>query len=185
MKEKMMRIIVTVMLTLLLCSLTLLAGAASKNDWKNTAGCYVWTESSQYNNGVLNIKPLGDDKYLYELKVMRGSEEEDSAEDFVTAGVFEINEDGDGIAEVDYQNNDTVELRFVLKDKSITAYQDGPLPLDVGVNTDSTRTALMYPRLRPPRCLPACRKSRQACRRMLMIISCSMRRSLWTAGSTS
>ena len=29
---------------------------------------------------------------------MRGSEEEDSAEDFVTAGVFEINEDGDGIA---------------------------------------------------------------------------------------
>ena len=131
MKEKMMRIIVTVMLTLLLCSLTLLAGAASKNDWKNTAGCYVWTESSQYNNGVLNIKPLGDDKYLYELKVMRGSEEEDSAEDFVTAGVFEINEDGDGIAEVDYQNNDTVELRFVLKDKSITAYQDGPLPLDV------------------------------------------------------
>ena len=34
MKEKMMRIIVTVMLTLLLCSLTLLAGAASKNDWK-------------------------------------------------------------------------------------------------------------------------------------------------------
>lgn len=131
MKEKMMRIIVTVMLVLLLCSLTLLAGAASKNDWKNTAGCYVWTESSQYNNGVLNIKPLGDDKYLYELKVMRGSEEEDSAEDFVTAGVFEINEDGDGIAEVDYQNNDTVELRFVLKDKSITAYQDGPLPLDV------------------------------------------------------
>ena len=131
MKEKMMRIIVAVMLTLLLCSLTLLAGAASKNDWKNTAGCYVWTESSQYNNGVLNIKPMGDDKYLYELKVMRGSEEEDSAEDFVTAGVFEINEDGDGIAEVDYQNNDTVELRFVLKDKSITAYQDGPLPLDV------------------------------------------------------
>lgn len=131
MKEKMMRIIVAVMLTLLLCSLTLLAGAASKNDWKNTAGCYVWTESSQYNNGVLNIKPLGDDKYLYELKVMRGSEEEDSAEEFVTAGVFEINEDGDGIAEVDYQNNDTVELRFVLKDKSITAYQDGPLPLDV------------------------------------------------------
>ena len=131
MKEKMMRIIVAVMLALLLCSLTLQAGAASKNDWKNTAGCYVWTESSQYNNGVLNIKPLGDDKYLYELKVMRGSEEEDSAEDFVTAGVFEINEDGDGIAEVDYQNNDTVELRFVLKDKSITAYQDGPLPLDV------------------------------------------------------
>ena len=88
MKEKMMRIIVAVMLTLLLCSLTLLTGAASKNDWKNTAGCYVWTESSQYNNGVLNIKPLGDDKYLYELKVLRGSEEEDSAEDFVTAGIL-------------------------------------------------------------------------------------------------
>ena len=139
----------------------------------------MWTESSQYNNGVLNIKPLGDDKYLYELKVMRGSEEEDSAEDFVTAGVFEINEDGDGIAEVDYQNNDTVELRFVLKDKSITAYQDGPLPLDVQgeyrFNEDSFDVSEAA----------ACRKSRQACRRMLMIISCSMRRSLWTAGSTS
>ena len=34
MKEKMMRIIVAVMLALLLCSLTLQAGAASKNDWK-------------------------------------------------------------------------------------------------------------------------------------------------------
>ena len=32
MKEKMMRIIVTVMLTLLLCSLTLLAGGAPQKD---------------------------------------------------------------------------------------------------------------------------------------------------------
>ncbi len=125
------KIIVTVMLTLVLCSLTLLAAAATKKDWQNTGGCYVWTESSQYNNGVLNIKPLGDDQYLYELKVMRGSEEADSAEDFVTAGVFTINEDGDGIAEVEYKGNDTVELRFVYKDKAVEVYQDGPLPLDV------------------------------------------------------
>jgi len=125
------RIIVMVMLTLWLCTLSLLGAAAAKKDWQNAGGCYVWTESSQFNNGVLNIKPLGDDQYLYELKVMRGSEAEDSAEDFVTAGVFTVNEDGDGIAEVEYKGNDTVELRFVYKDKTVEAYQDGPLPLDV------------------------------------------------------
>ncbi len=125
------KMIVTVMLTLCLCCLTLLVSAATKDDWKNVGGCYVWTESSQYNNGVLNIKPLGDDQYLYELKVMRGSEEEDSAEDFITAGIFTVNEEGDGISEVEYTGNDTVELRFVYKDKAVEAYQDGPLPLDV------------------------------------------------------
>lgn len=125
------RIIVTVMLTLWLCTLSFLAAAATKKDWQSAGGCYVWTESSQYNNGVLNIKPLNDEQYLYELKVMRGSEAEDSAEDFVTAGIFTVNDDGDGIAEVEYKGNDTVELRFVYKDKAVEAYQDGPLPLDV------------------------------------------------------
>lgn len=125
------RNIFSLFVTLLLCCMAVLACAASKKEWQNAQGSYVWTESSQFNNGILNIMPLENDLYLYEFKVVRGSEEEDSTEEFQTAGIFTINEEGDGIAEVRYQDNDIVEIRFVLNNNVIAAYQDGPLPLDI------------------------------------------------------
>ena len=116
---------------------------------------------------------------------MRGSEEEDSAEDFVTAGVFEINEDGDGIAEVDYQNNDTVELRFVLKDKSITAYQDGPLPLDVQGEYRFNEDSFDASEAAAAALLAGLPEKQTGLPEDADDYSCSMRRSLWTAGSIS
>lgn len=125
------RNIFTLLVTLLLCCVSLLACAASKKDWQNAQGSYVWTESSQFNNGILNIKPLEDDLYLYEFKVMRGSEAEDSAEDFQTAGVFLLNDAGKGEAELPLTNDIVVTLSFTLQDKSIVVEQEGPLPLEV------------------------------------------------------
>ena len=125
------RNIFNLLITLLLCCMTILGFAASRSEWQKAKGSYVWTESSQFNNGILNIQPLEDDLYLYEFKVMRGSEEEDSAEDFQTAGVFLLNDAGKGEAELPLANNAVVTLFFNLQDKTITVEQDGILPLDV------------------------------------------------------
>ena len=124
------RNIFSLLVTLLLCCVTLLACAASKGEWQKAKGSYVWTQSSQFNNGILNIQPLEDDIYLYEFKVVRGSEAEDSAEEFQTAGTFLLEDNGDGVADVSY-GNEQVQLHFTLHDGVITASQDGALPLDI------------------------------------------------------
>ena len=125
------RNIFRLLVTLLLCCMTVLGYAAPKSEWQKVQGSYVWTQSSQFNNGILNIKPLEDDLYLYEFKVVRGSEAEDSAEDFQTAGVFLLNDDGRGEAELPLANDAVVTLHFTLQDKAITVEQEGELPLDV------------------------------------------------------
>lgn len=126
------RNIFSLLLVLLLCCVTLMAAAASKDAWQKARGSYVWTESSQYNNGLLNILPLEGDIYLYEFKVLRGSEAEASAEEFQTAGTFFVDDKGEGVAELPLGNDAVVTLLFALQDKSITVEQQGELPLDVG-----------------------------------------------------
>ena len=125
------RNIFSLLIALLLCCMTVLGFAASKSEWQKAKGSYVWTESSQFNNGILNICPLEGDLYLYEFKVMRGSEAEDSAEDFQTAGVFLLNDEGRGEAELPLVNDAFVTLHFNLQDKTITVEQEGALPLEV------------------------------------------------------
>ncbi|MDO4921849.1 MAG: hypothetical protein Q4E64_08520 [Phascolarctobacterium sp.] len=124
------RNIFSLLITLLLCCLAT-AAMAAKSDWKNAQGSYVWTESSQYNNGILNIKPLEDDIYLFEFKVMRGSEAEDSAEEFQTAGTLLLNDDGVGEADVLVGEDDSVIIQFALANKTMTVKQTGKLPLDI------------------------------------------------------
>ena len=125
------RNIFSLLIALLLCCMTVLGFAASKSEWQKAKGSYVWTESSQFNNGTLNICSLEGDLYLYEFKVMRGSEAEDSAEDFQTAGVFLLNDEGRGEAELPLVNDAFVTLHFNLQDKTITVEQEGALPLEV------------------------------------------------------
>ena len=125
------RNIFSLLIALLLCCMTVLGFAASKSEWQKAKGSYVWTESSQFNNGILNICPLEGDLYLYEFKVMRGSEAEDSAEDFQTAGVFLLNDEGRGEAELPLANDAFVTLHFNLQDKTIVVEQEGALPLEV------------------------------------------------------
>lgn len=124
------RNIFSLAITLLLCCVTVLGFAAPKSEWQKAKGSYVWTQSSQFNNGILNILPLEDDIYLYEFKVLRGSEAEDSAEEFQTAGTFLLEDNGDGVADVSY-GDELVQLRFSLHDGVVTATQDGALPLDI------------------------------------------------------
>lgn len=125
------RNIFSLLLTILLCCMTVLGFAASKKNWQDAQGSYVWTESSQFNNGILNIKPLEEDIYLFEFKVMRGSEADDSAEEFQTAGTLLLNDEGVGEAEVLVGEEDSVSLQFVLTDKTMTVTQIGELPLEV------------------------------------------------------
>lgn len=122
--------IFSLLVALLLCCVTLVACAASKNEWQKAKGSYVWTESSQYNNGILNILPLEEDIYLYEFKVLRGSEAEDSAEELQTAGTFLLEADGEGVADVAC-GSEIVQLRFALQNGVITVAQEGTLPLAV------------------------------------------------------
>lgn len=124
------RNIFSLAITLLLCCVTVLSFAAPKSEWQKAKGSYVWTQSSQFNNGILHILPLEDDIYLYEFKVLRGSESEDSAEEFQTAGTFLLEDNGDGVADVSY-GDELVQLRFSLHDGVVTATQDGALPLDI------------------------------------------------------
>lgn len=125
------RNIFSLLLTILLCCMTVLSFAASKKNWQDAQGSYVWTESSQFNNGILNIKPLEGDIYLFEFKVVRGSEADDSAEEFQTAGTLLLNDEGVGEAEVLVGEEDSVSLQFVLADKTMTVTQIGELPLEV------------------------------------------------------
>ena len=122
--------IFSLLVTLLLCCVTLVACAASKNEWQKAKGSYVWTESSQYNNGILNILPLEGDIYLYEFKVLRGSEAENSAEELQTAGTFLVEASGEGVADVAC-GSEIVQLRFTLQAGVITVAQEGALPLEI------------------------------------------------------
>lgn len=122
--------IFSLLITLLLCCVTLVACATTKNEWQQAKGSYVWTESSQYNNGILNILPLEEDIYLYEFKVLRGSEAEDSAEELQTAGTFLLEADGEGVADVAC-GSEVVQLRFALQNGVITVAQEGALPLEI------------------------------------------------------
>jgi hypothetical protein len=69
--------------------------------WQSMSGSYVWLESSQFNNAVLNIKYLDNDCLLFEFRLMEGSETEDSAKDLTVAGVMAVDEAGVGRYEGD------------------------------------------------------------------------------------
>ena len=47
------------------------------NVWKDVLGSYSREENSEYSNGVLNMKYLGDNAVMAEIKLMEGSESEE------------------------------------------------------------------------------------------------------------
>ena len=63
----------TLLLTLTVATVAMAMGAG---DWKKAEGTYIWTQSAQYSNGSLSVKKTeeGDNQFLYEFQVMRGSE---------------------------------------------------------------------------------------------------------------
>jgi len=67
---------------------------------------------------------------LFEFDVMKGSESEDYAEDFLLPGTFVVEEDGTGTWEEETEAG-KVSVRFVLEGQTVTVTQKGNLPLSV------------------------------------------------------
>ena len=130
--NKLVVFMVTLVLTLAVTAVALAKGA---DEWKKADGLYVWKESAQYSNGVLFVKPMEDDLFLFEFRTMRGSEAEDSAYDYNVAGIFLVEDNGVGTAEFDVDKK-PVKLTFALKGKTIAVKQTGTMPADVSGEYD-------------------------------------------------
>ena len=127
--NKLVVFMATLLLTLAVATAAMAKGAG---DWKDVEGTYIWTQSAQYSNGSLAVKKTeeGDNGFLYEFQVMRGSEKEDSSYNYNTAGIFFVDENGVGES-VFVVDDKEVTLTFTLKDKTITVKQNGVMPADV------------------------------------------------------
>ena len=130
--NKLVVFMVTLVLTLAVAAVAMAKGA---DEWKKAEGLYVWKESAQYSNGMLYVKPMEEDLFLFEFKTMRGSEAEDSAYDYNVAGIFLVEDNGVGTAEFDVDKK-TVKLTFTLKGKTIAVKQNGTMPADVSGEYD-------------------------------------------------
>ena len=129
---KLVVFMVTLVLTLAVTAVALAKGA---DEWKKAEGLYVWKQSAQYSNGFLFVKPMEEDLFLFEFKTMRGSEAEDSSYDYNVAGIFLVNDKGEGEAEFDVDKK-PVKLAFTLKGKTIAVKQTGAMPADVSGEYD-------------------------------------------------
>lgn len=64
----------------------------TNNIWKDVIGSYSREDSSQFSNGVLNMKYLDGNSVMVEIKLMEGSESEESAIETVISGVMKTKE---------------------------------------------------------------------------------------------
>ena len=129
---KLVVFMVTLVLTLAVTAVALAKGA---DEWKKAEGLYVWKQSAQYSNGFLFVKPMEEDLFLFEFKTMRGSEAEDSSYDYNVAGIFLVEDNGTGEAEIEVDKK-PVKLTFTLKGKTIAVKQTGSMPADVSGEYD-------------------------------------------------
>ncbi len=129
---KLVVFMVTLVLTLAVTAVALAKGA---DEWKKAEGLYVWKQSAQYSNGFLFVKPMEEDLFLFEFKTMRGSEAEDSSYDYNVAGIFLVEDNGTGAAEIEVDKK-PVKLTFTLKGKTIAVKQTGAMPADVSGEYD-------------------------------------------------
>ena len=132
---KMTKLVVFMVTLVLTLAVTAVALAKGADEWKKAEGLYVWKESAQYSNGVLYVKPMEEDLFLFEFRTMRGSEAEDSAYDYNVAGIFLVEDNGVGTAEFDVDKK-PVKLTFTLKGKTIAVKQTGAMPADVSGEYD-------------------------------------------------
>ncbi len=129
MKHLLKRIFLLLVTVVLLSSATT-AFAASPEQWQNIKGTYAREDNSQFNNGILKLMYLDNDCTLFEFKMMKGSESENSAFNFSFAGVMISNDDGSA----DYESadeNESLRLKFDLKAEKVVVTQEGNLPVDV------------------------------------------------------
>ena len=75
------------------------------NVWKNVLGSYSREENSEYSNGVLNLKYLGDNAVMAEIKLMEGNESEENAIQTVISGIITTE---NNLGTITYQNGSNV-----------------------------------------------------------------------------
>lgn len=99
--------------------------------WESVSGTYTREGSAQYDNGVLQMKYLSNNCAMFELKLMQGSEAEESVQTLVLPFVLIIGEDGVGRYESLPESEKLFSIDFALSEdgKTITITHKGELSL--------------------------------------------------------
>ena len=106
--KKIFKVLMLSLLVIIAC-----AGCSNKpqepekrdNVWKNVLGSYSREENSEYSNGVLNLKYLGDNAVMAEIKLMEGNESEENAIQTVISGIITTE---NNLGTITYQNGSSV-----------------------------------------------------------------------------
>ena len=85
--------------------------------WEAATGYYVQEQSSQYNNAMLQLKFLSEGCVLFELEIMEGSEDADTADTQVLCAVLLVGQDGVGRYETPPDSQEPYTLAFQLAEE--------------------------------------------------------------------
>jgi len=103
--------------------------------WQQVRGNFWRTDSSQYNNGTLQMMYLGNGCAMFEFRLMEGAEGEGGSEgwarDIVLPFVMLIGEDGIGRYESDPDSETPLKIAVELSDdgKTATVTHTGEMPI--------------------------------------------------------
>jgi len=104
--------------------------------WESLRGNYWRTDSSQYNNGTLQMLYLGNGCVMFEFRLMEGAESEDGlsegwAREMVLPFVALIGDDGIGRYESDPESESPLKITFELSEdgKTMTVAHTGEMPI--------------------------------------------------------
>lgn len=81
--------------------------------WEMVSGTFVRDDSSQYSNGILNLKYLSNSCAMFEFRLMEGNESEDTANELIIPFVLIVGDDGIGRHETE---NNTLSINFELSE---------------------------------------------------------------------
>ena len=85
-------------------------------------GLYVLEGSSQYTNGTLQLRYVGNNCYLFDLSRMEGNEIEDTAFDYELSGIFEMG--ADGIGSYEATDESKLKLGFSFDEQGVTVTEE-------------------------------------------------------------
>lgn len=99
--------------------------------WESISGTFVREKSSQYNNGVLQLKYLSNNNVLFEFRLMEGEEEGDWANTMVLPFVMSVEEDGTGRYQALPDAENPFEIVFLLSEDGtrVTVSHTGEMPV--------------------------------------------------------
>lgn len=119
----------TIFFMIAICCTGCFGKEESSSFWKEVCGSYAREDSSQYSNGVLSMKYLGEDAVIAEIKLMEGSESETESIETIISGVM-LTEDNVGT--ITYQNDENpISISFEISNdlKSVEITHTGELDI--------------------------------------------------------